>query len=67
MSLVRMRLVGGELQGQALWVEEAARTLNVHLGGQLPGARRTLHYRKSGGVLRFEGETHTPPHAGKEP
>jgi hypothetical protein len=61
MSVERLRLVGGALQGQVMWVEQGAPTLNVHMGGQSPGVTRTLHYRRSGAVLRFVGETHTPP------
>lgn len=61
MGAERVRLVGGELQGQVMWVEPGASTLNVHMGGQAPGITRVLHYRRSGTVLRFVGETTTAP------
>jgi hypothetical protein len=56
-----MRLVGGALQGQVMWVEPDASALDIHMGGQTPGATRVLHYRRSGAVLRFAGETTTGP------
>ncbi|MBI3982043.1 MAG: hypothetical protein HY337_03970 [Gemmatimonadetes bacterium] len=61
MSVERMRLVGGVLSGQVLWVEQGAPTMQVHIGGQSPGVTRTLHYRRSGAVLRFVRETRTTP------
>ncbi len=61
MSLERVRFVGGALQGQAMWVEPGCATLNVHIGGQSAGATKTLHYRRSGGTLRYLGETQTAP------
>lgn len=61
MSLERMRLIGGSLEGQVMWVEQGSPTLNVHIGGQSPGVTKTLHYRRSGAVLRFVGETQTEP------
>jgi hypothetical protein len=59
-TLERVRLVGGDLQGEVMWVETGAPVLDVHIGGQSPGTTRTLHYRRSGAVLRFVGETRTP-------
>ncbi len=61
MSIERMRFAGGELQGQVMWVEQSCTTLNVHIGGQVPGVTKTLHYRKSGGMLCFVGESRTAP------
>lgn len=61
MSAERLRLVGGELQGQVVWVEQGSPTLKVRIGGQRPGATKTLHYRRSGAVLRFVEETETAP------
>ena len=67
MSLERLRLVGGELQGQVMWLASETPDLDIHMSGLLPGAKRVLHYRRSGAVLRFVGETLTPPAtAGKE-
>lgn len=59
MSLERVRCIGGALTGQVMWVEEGVPTLDVHVGGQRVGATRTLHYRRSGALLRFVGETET--------
>jgi len=61
MSVERVRLIGGALQGQVMWLEPSCATLNVHIGGQSPGATKTLHYRRTGGVLCFVGETETAP------
>ena len=61
MSVERLRLVGGELQGQVVWVEQGSPTLKVHIGRQSPGVTKTLHYRRSGAVLRFVEETETTP------
>ncbi len=61
MSLDRVRFVGGALQGQVMWVEPKCDTLTVHIGGQSPGVTKTLHYRRSGGVLCFVRETQTAP------
>ena len=64
MSIRLLRFVGGPLQGKVVWVENACVTLNVHIGGQLPGATKTLHYRQSEGMLRYVGETATAPAPG---
>ena len=61
MSGERMRFVGGELQGRVVWVEQGSPTVAVHMAGQRPGMTRTLHYRRSGAVLRFVEETETAP------
>lgn len=61
MSLERARFLGGALAGKVMWVQQGVPTLDVHIGGQRPGVTRTLHYRRSGPVLRFVGETETAP------
>jgi hypothetical protein len=61
MSIEQMRLAGGALHGKVVWVERECTTLDVHVGGQIPGATKTLHYRRSGGMLCFVGETETAP------
>jgi hypothetical protein len=61
MTIEQIRLSGGALNGKVVWVEHGCATLSVHIGGQLPGATKTLHYRRSEGMLQFEGETQTVP------
>jgi hypothetical protein len=69
MTIEQIRLAGGVLDGQSVWVEQACQTLNVHMGGQIPGATRTLHYRRTGTTLCFMGESNTeaPPVPGMQP
>lgn len=55
----RMRFSGGQLHGKVVWMEPSHLTLDVHVGGQVPGASRTLHYRKSGTLLCYMGESQT--------
>ncbi len=57
----RVRFAGGALHGKVLWVETGRVTLDVHIGGQIPGATKTLHYRRSGAMLCFVGESQTTP------
>lgn len=59
MSLERARFIGGALEGKVMWVKPDVPALDIHIGGQAPGVTRTLHYRRSGAVLRFVGETQT--------
>lgn len=59
MSMERMRFSGGQLHGRVVWMEPSRLTLDVHVGGQVPGASRTLHYRKSGTLLCYMGESQT--------
>lgn len=59
MSIEQMRLAGGALHGKVVWVERERATLDVHIAGEIPGATRTLHYRRSGAMLCFVGETAT--------
>jgi hypothetical protein len=61
MTIEQMRLSGGTLNGKVVWVEQACSALNVHIGGQTPGATKTLHYRRDGAMLCFVGETQTAP------
>jgi hypothetical protein len=61
MSIEQVRMAGGALHGKVVWIERERATLDVHVGGQVPGATRTLHYRRSGGMLCFVGESHTAP------
>jgi len=59
MSVEQMRFSGGSLHGKVVWLEHSRLTLDVHVGGQVPGASRTLHYRKSGALLCYMGESQT--------
>jgi hypothetical protein len=53
MTQERMRLVGGPLNGRAVWVEHDRMSLNVQVarGGNL--GTQTLTYRREGGMLVF--------------
>jgi hypothetical protein len=57
MSVERMRFEGGALHGKVVWIEHGRATLDVHVGGQVPGAGSILHYRKSGTLLCYLGES----------
>jgi hypothetical protein len=59
MSIERMRFVGGALHGKVVWMEHTHMTLDVHVSEQVPGASRTLHYRRNGALLCYEGESQT--------
>jgi hypothetical protein len=59
MSVERMRFAGGALHGKVVWMEHTHLTLDVHVGGQVPGASKTLHYRRSGALLCYVGESQT--------
>lgn len=54
-----MRFSGGALHGKVVWLEHSRLTLDVHVGGQAPGASKTLHYRRSGVLLCYMGESQT--------
>ena len=56
MSTVRVRLMGGPLHGQVLWVDEAKASLNVQVAGKGDAISRTWQYRRDGGLLQFVGE-----------
>jgi hypothetical protein len=60
MSVERIRFAGGALHGKVVWMEPTRLTLDVHVGGQDSGASRTLHYKKSGALLCYVGESQTP-------
>jgi hypothetical protein len=48
------------MHGKVVWMEHQRATLDVHVGGQVPGATKTLHYRRSGSLLCYVGESQTP-------
>jgi hypothetical protein len=59
MATVQVRLSGGGLHGQVVWVEEGCASLTVNLAAP-GGGKRTLQYRRDGAMLKFAGETPEP-------
>jgi hypothetical protein len=55
MTAVRVRLIGGSLSGQVIWVEPDQVSLEVHIskGG---GVHSTLTYLIDGDTASFQGE-----------
>ena len=60
MGVVRVRLLGGALNGQVLWVEEGLVSVKVHVGGDR-SVPTTLRYRIVGPVGRFVPESGAAP------
>jgi hypothetical protein len=58
-SQVRVRFVGGPLNGQAVWIDETRASISVQVAqsGSIP--THTLEYRREGGMLVFI-EPHPP-------
>jgi hypothetical protein len=56
MSAERVRLIGGPLSGQAVWVEAGKTSLQVHIAAREDRLTRTLEYRREGLGLLFVGE-----------
>ena len=56
MSAERVRLVGGPLSGQVLWIEAGKTSLQVHVAARGDGFKRTFEYRRDGFGLLFAGE-----------
>lgn len=59
MSIEQLRFSGGAMHGKVVWMERQHLTLDVHVGGQAKGASKTLHYRRSGALLCYMGESQT--------
>jgi hypothetical protein len=59
MAAVRVRLIGGALNGQVLWVEENRASVDVNVGGGA-GAKKSLRYRIDGAVAVFVAEPLDP-------
>ena len=55
MSVCRVRLLGGALNGQVLWVEQGRTFLDVNIAAGV-GAAKKLHYRIEGETARFVEE-----------
>ena len=64
MGTVRLRLLGGALSGQVLWVEESCGSVNVKMAGD-GGAPTTLQYRRDGATASFVTESGTAPRLGE--
>ena len=53
MSQVRLRFIGGPLNGRAVWIDEDRSSLSVQVAGLAQGVRQQLEYRRDGGMLVF--------------
>ncbi len=60
MTAVRVRLLGGTLNGQVLWVDGERTWLEVHVAGGV-GFKKTLRYRRDGAIARFVLEPEASP------
>lgn len=60
MAVVRVRLLGGQLNGQVLWVEEGRPILEVNVAGKA-GVSSKLRYKVDGGTAQLVTEPETPP------
>lgn len=58
MAPVRVRLMGGALNGQVLWVDPGQAVLEVHMAKGAE-ARNTLRYQIEGTTATFVSETGT--------
>ena len=59
MATIRLRALGGALNGQVIWVEKDCVTLRVQVAAKGDVLKQTLEYRRDGDVLRFVEETPT--------
>ncbi len=53
MSQLKVRFIGGPLNGQAVWMDDARNTLTVQVATGPNTPKRTLEYRREGGILVF--------------
>ena len=60
MSVFRVRLLGGSLNGQVLWVEKGREFLDVNIAAGV-GAAKRLHYRIEGETAQFVEELAVKP------
>ena len=58
MASVRVRLMGGALNGQVLWVEKDQAVLDVHMANGA-ASRNTLRYQIEGSTATFVSEVAT--------
>jgi len=58
MAAVRVRLLGGALNGQVMWVEKDQTVLSVHMAKGV-GNRNTLQYKIEGSTGTFLSESGT--------
>ena len=58
MGAVRVRLLGGALSGQVLWVEDERASLEVHVAGG--AGAKTLRYQRDGAIARFVADEPVP-------
>ena len=56
MAAVRVRLVGGALNGRVMWVEEGLPWLDVNIAAAGVAPQKKLRYKIEGSVGSFESE-----------
>lgn len=63
MTAVRVRLLGGALNGQVLWVEQGIPTLDVNVATGT-GHQKKIRYRIEGHIGSFVPSSDTPTEPG---
>ncbi|MBI4420778.1 MAG: hypothetical protein HY560_08130 [Gemmatimonadetes bacterium] len=53
MNPVRVRFIGGPLNGQTVWIEADRASLSVQVAGKSDGVKQALEYRRDGDLLLF--------------
>ena len=53
MSQIRIRFIGGPLNGQAVWMDGDRPSLSVQIAAEGDSLRKTVEYRRDGGMLVF--------------
>ena len=61
MSAIRLRALGGALNGQVIWVESDCTTLRVQVAAKGDVLKQTIQYRRDGDILRFVEEPPVEP------
>ena len=59
MGAIRVRFLGGALNGRVLWVEEDRASLEVRVAGNA-GVMKILRYLRDGAIASFVGEVEAP-------
>jgi hypothetical protein len=59
MNQVRIRFIGGPLNGQAVWIDQDRSSLSVQVAPGGGGPHRTLEYRRDGEMLVYVEPTET--------
>ena len=61
MSSIRVRFIGGALNGQAVWVEQDCQSLKVRVAANGAAMGHTLEYRRDGDLLRYVPDVPVAP------